>query len=609
MMSAMEIAYRAFPGQFKVKNGEIIPTYCPFCKGGQGHDKHTFALNVDSGLYNCKRSTCSVQGNLKQLCQKLGIPWEHKSYEMPAKPARSYKKPTTELQLISSEIEEYLKKRGFTPEVWRARKISESKGKIVFPYYEDRQLVAVKFRGKGPGDKWKQFSMEPGGKLVFWGMDTCDSSFPLFIVEGEFDALALDEASIPNAVSLPNGCNSLGCVDLCWNWLQEFDSYYIWTDKDEGGKKARNELVKRLGTAKCLIVEHEKYKDANEVLCREGIDGIAACISNAQPVPLQGLKNLADLPEYDPGSDITVPSSIGKVNAIMGGGFRMGEISVWTGINSSGKSTMLGQELLNAIENGFNVCAYSGELPDRIFRYWIDLQSAGPDHVKQEDRQGRIITKVDPRAIKHIRDWYRNKFWLYDDQSVITQDEILKVFEYAYRRHNCRVFMIDNLMSLALGSGSESNFYIRQADFIGQCKAFAQRFNVHIHIVAHPRKVRKGEAVGKDDVGGSGHIVNWSDNVLDVRRLSEKEIEKLQEKAEFKGLPIKSSLSVLKNRFAGKQDISVLLGFDEKSKRFFDPKEGPDWRYGWVRAIGESSSKNVIDEWMNLGRETTYPDY
>ena len=604
----MEIAYRAFPGQFKVKNGEIIPTYCPFCKGGQGRDKHTFALNAETGLYNCKRSSCGEQGSLRQLCQKLSIPWEQKSYEMPTKPARSYKKPTTKLQPTSSEIEEYLRKRGFTPEVWQARNIAESNGKIVFPYYEDRQLVAVKFRGKGLDNKWKQFSMEPGGKLIFWGVDNCDSSFPLFIVEGEFDAMALDVAGIPNAVSLPNGCNSLGCLDLCWDWLMKFDSFYIWTDKDEGGIKARDELVKRLGTAKCLIVEHGKYKDANEILYYEGVDGIAKCISDAQPVPLRGLKSLADLPEYDPGSDIVVPSSISKVNGSMGGGYRMGEVTIWTGINSSGKSTLLGQELLNAIDHDFHVCAYSGELPDRIFRYWVDLQAAGPDHIKQEDRQGRIIAKVDPQVIKHIRAWYRNCFWLYDDQSVITQDEILEVFEYAYRRHNCRVFLVDNLMSLALGSNSENNFYIKQADFIGRCKAFAQRFNVHIFVVAHPRKIRKGEAVGKDDVGGSGNITNWADNVLDVRRLSEKEIEKLQEKAEFKELPIKSSLSVLKNRFAGKQDISVLLGFDEKSKRFYNPKEGPNWRYGWVRAIGKTSSKDAVDEWVALGREITYQD-
>jgi len=38
-------------------------------------------------------------------------------------------------------------------------------------------------------------------------------------------------------------------------------------------------------------------------------------------------------------------------------------LSVWTGGSGDGKSTFLGQELLTAINHGFNVCAYSGELP------------------------------------------------------------------------------------------------------------------------------------------------------------------------------------------------------------------------------------------------------
>lgn len=602
-MTPIDVAYRAFPGQFTVKGAEIITDFCPFCNGGQGHDKYTFALNVDTGLYNCKRASCGVQGNLKQLCQYFGIPWERKEYELKTKPQKTYKKPTTQMNPITTEIEQYLTKRKFSPKTWKARNISESNNKIVFPYYENRQLVAVKFRARNQEGKWKAFSMEQGGKLIFWGIDNCDAAFPLIITEGEFDALSLDEAGIPNAVSLPNGCNSLGCVDLCWEWLQQFDTYYLWTDRDEGGITARQELIKRLGPAKCMIVEHPKYKDANEVLYREGKDGVVKCISEAKAIPLKGLKDLADLPEYDPVNDVVVPSSIGKVNTTIDGGYRMGEVSIWTGINSSGKSTMLGQELLNAIENGFNICAYSGELPDRIFRYWVDLQAAGPSYIIQEESKGRVITKVDPQMVKHIRSWYRGKFWLYDNQAVATQDEILEVFEYAYRRHGCRVFMVDNLMSLALGSGSESNFYIKQADFIGQCKSFAQRFNVHIHVVAHPRKIKKGEVVGKDDVGGSGNITNWADNVFEVRRLSVKEIATLEEKPEFKGLPIKSTLSILKNRFLGKQDISVFLGFDEKSKRFFPPKDSPNWDYGWVREIGKQSTKDIMSEWNDIGRE------
>lgn len=602
-MTPIETAYQLFPGNFKVKNGEIIPLYCPFCHGGEHKDRDTFALNVETGLYNCKRSNCGEQGGLKQLCEKLGVPWETKQYEPRKRKEKQYKKPeVTPEPVISSKIAEYLKKRKLSQETIKLLQISEIDGKIAFPYYENGDLVAIKYRYQKQDGGWKGFAMEPGGKLVFWAMDMCSPDMPLVITEGEFDAAVCWECGI-QAVSLPNGCNSFDCVDLCWDWLQKFSTFYIWTDFDEGGIKARNELIKRLGTAKCLIVEHGKYKDANEVLYHQGKDGVVACISKAQAIPLQGLKNLADLPEYDPGNDIVVASSIAKVNGAMNGGYRMGEVSIWTGVNSSGKSTLLGQELLNAIENGFNVCAYSGELPDRVFRYWVDLQAAGPNYITQEQVKNRTITKVNKEIIGPIRNWYRGRFWLYDNQTIVAQDEILDVFEYAYRRHGCKVFMVDNLMSLALGSGSESNFYVKQADFIGQCKSFAQRFNVHVNIVAHPRKIKKGDTVGKDDVGGSGNITNWADNVFEVRRLSQKEIAALGEKPETKGLPIKSTLSILKNRFMGKQDIAIFLGFEEKSKRFFSPKDSPNWDYGWVRAIGKQSTQDIIKEWNDIGKE------
>lgn len=604
-MTPLEVAQRIFVGHFKIKGSEIIPDYCPFCKGGRSSDRETFAINVDTGLYNCKRSHCGAQGTLSQLCKHFGI--DMGRYEYPLRLKKQYKKPTTQIQPADpeSEIEKYLKLRGFRKETWEARGVGESEGRIVFPYYENGELVAVKFRGKRDDGKWKKFSMEAGGKLIFWGMDQCDAEMPLIIVEGEMDALALDEAGIPNAVSLPNGCKSLECVNTCWDWLQKFQSYYIWTDADEGGIQCQNELISRLGKAKCMVVTppDEKCKDANDVLYLHGQDGIAECLSNAQAIPLNELKNLADLPEYDPGSDIVVPSSIMGVNNVMNGGYRMGEVSVWTGINSSGKSTMLGQEMLNAIDNGYNVCAYSGELRDHIFRYWIDLQAAGSDYITQDPgKNGRIITKVAAGMTKHIRDWYRDRFWLYDSRAV-TQDGILEVFEYAYRRHDCKVFMIDNLMSLAFNSISDNDFYRKQANFVGRCKDFAIKYNVHIHIVAHPRKVKKGENMGKEDVGGSGDITNWADNVFEVHRFTQKQLEKFKDKVETKDLSITSSMNIMKNRMDGNQDVAVLLGFEKVSKRFFPAKDGsPKWTYGWVKAIGKEPTLESMQEWESLGK-------
>lgn len=605
-MTPIEVAYRAFPGKFTVKDGEIIPQYCPFCRGGDHQDRGTFALNIDTGLYNCKRSNCGEQGGLKQLCEKLGIEWETRQFEPRKRKEKVYKKPdVTPEPVKSSKIAEYLKKRKLSQATIDLLQISEIDGKIAFPYYEGDELVAMKYRYQKPDGSWKGFSMEPGGKLVFWGMDLCTPDMPLVITEGEFDCAVLWECGI-QAVSLPNGCSSLDCVDLCWDWLKQFRTYYIWTDNDEGGRKARDELINRLGSAKCLIVHtDEKDKDANEVLWRKGKDGVIACITNAEAIPLVGLKSMADLPEYDPTKDEIVPTGFYDIDDTINGGLRLGEVSIWTGFNSSGKSTILSQTLLTALDNDYNICAYSGELPDRIFRYWFELQAAGPKHIIQEvNQRGKMTNKADFKMVKHIRDWYRPSFHLYSSEQTVTQDAILEVFEYAYQRHNCRIFMADNLMSLALGASSDNDFYRKQADFIGNCKSFAKKYNVHIHIVAHPRK----SATGELDVAGSGNITNWADNVFEMKRFTQKELTGMESDPKFKGKCITNSLRIKKNRLLGRQDRVFLLSFDEVSKRYFAPETNVNWDYGWVKSIGKKSTAQEMDEWASLGKEVYVDD-
>lgn len=58
---------------YKLKGDEVIPERCPFCHGGEHGDKYTFALNAETGAYNCKRGTCGVQGAFPDLLQNFGL--------------------------------------------------------------------------------------------------------------------------------------------------------------------------------------------------------------------------------------------------------------------------------------------------------------------------------------------------------------------------------------------------------------------------------------------------------------------------------------------------------------------------------------------------------
>ena len=366
---------------YKVHGDEIIPMYCPYCKGGESKDKYTAALNIEKLTFNCKRGSCGVSGTFSQLCREFGED-TGKKFEL-RRHKVNYVPPATRPETATDKVTAYLKRRGFTPHTWERRGVGEYKGAIAMPYYEGGKLVLMKFRpAHKPGPKEKKGWREPGGKAVFWGMDLCSTDKPLVIVEGEMDALALDEAGVQNVVSVPNGAEDLTAVDNCWEWLQQFKQVILWVDNDEPGQKLQRNLIQRLGAWRCSVVQSDR-KDANEVLLFDGKGSVLDAVKNAVEVPINGMARLSDIKAFDYASTVRVRSSIRAVNEIMGG-YMMGQFTIWTGINSSGKSTLLGQEMLEAVDQGFPVCAYSGELAAPIFRYWIDLQAAGPGHLEMK---------------------------------------------------------------------------------------------------------------------------------------------------------------------------------------------------------------------------------
>lgn len=562
---------------YKVKGFEIVPQLCPICKGGRKRDKYTFAMNINTGAYNCKRGSCGVQGSFRQLCELFGEEPDlepRTGYELKKPPQKTYKKPSTKVSPAQTKVEEYLRKRGFSRETWERRGVGEHKGAIAFPYYENGELVLMKFRPakkveKGERKGWR----EEGGKAVFWGMDDCDPTLPLVITEGEMDALALDEAGVANVVSVPSGAEDLTCVDNCWDWLDQFNDIVIWPDNDEPGLEMCRKLISRLGRWRCRVVK-SPHKDANEHLFREGKESTMMAVVQAAEVPIAGLVRLADVKAIDPAKMVRVLSSIGPINQIVGGYF-MGELSVWSGTNGSGKSTFLGQELLAAVDQGYKVCAYSGELSAALFRYWIDLQAAGRRYLEKhvDPQSGREWFRVEQNTIEVIRSWYRDAFFLYDRLGGTDIDAMFEVFAYAARRYDCKVFLVDNLMTTLMGF-DEREYYRKQAEMVSRLSDFAKEFEAHVHLVAHPRKT-KGR-MDKEDVGGTGQITDLANNVFALYRVQEE--DKLQ---------CDTILDVLKCRLTGQQNDEIELMFESQAKRFYldlDPKMR-DYQFGWDKKL------------------------
>lgn len=584
-MTPVEFA-RKHLGQYKIKGNEIIPTYCPFCHGGQHKDKDTFALNIDKGTYNCKRGKCGVAGSFSQLCREFGETPVRQNLEVFYRRQYRYVEPKTEVKPVTSPVEKYLELRGFSRETWERFGIGDDgSGNIAIPFTEDGKVVMVKFRHprkpkKGEKKEWK----EKGGKPVFWGIDHCTPGTPLTITEGIMDALALYEAGVENVVSVPNGTDDLTCIDLCWDWLEQFDRIILWVDNDPAGRGLQQKLISRLGVWRCWTVKCPR-KDVNEVLYFDGVGKVKELHESAEEVPINGLIRLADVEPFDWSTTERISSGIKTLDNVLGG-FTMGQFSVWTGKHSHGKSTILGQILLDAIEQGNAVCAYSGELRGDRFQFWIDLQAAGPKYVSfvHDPTKDEAVPTI-PREIRDaIHRWYYDKFFLHSKFGLAEETKILEIFDYAVRRYGCKMFLIDNLMTMVLDEGQDKDYWRAQGRFIQKLADFAHLHNVHVHLVAHPRKTK--EDLDSDDIGGSGQIANRADNVLIMQRLEDEERIEMQ---------CDSLLKVVKNRTYGRQNVKIQLNFDPKCKRLYMPSDGgPDKKqYGWVKYLDSAEEDGV----------------
>lgn len=579
---------------YRIKGSEIKAQYCPFCRGGEHRDKQSFSLNIENKTFNCKRGSCGKSGTFKQLCEEFGevADVENNRFEQ-FKREKKYEKPKTKTTDLTKSAYEYLQLRKISREtIDKTGVLSDEKGNIVFRFLDEKgEYVFTKFRPsqkveKGQMKSWREANTKP----ILYLMNLCKPDLPLCLCEGEIDCLSLYESGIENAVSVPSGCEDMEWIETCWNWLEKFKKIVLFGDNDDPGREMTQKLVKRLGAYRCWTIPSESYKnckDVNEILYRYGKDAIREAIAAAQAVPIAGLLNLADIKPLDIKNMPKALSGISVLDSAIGG-FLLGELSIWTGKRGNGKSTLLGQILLESINQGIPVAAYSGELPAAHFQYWINLQAAGEGYIKNyhDPMRGKDIYYLEQSVLEKIKAWYDGKFFLYDNTVDGSPEEtsILKVFEYAVRRYDCKVFLVDNLMTARTDSLTERDFYHQQSKFVGELVSFAKSFGVHIHLVAHPKKT-PGK-LENDDVSGSGDVTNRADNVFSLERV-----------APEKGKPYDTVLKTLKNRFFG-SNKEVGLKYSKISRRLYLPNDGENKMFGWNDL--DYDPTKIIDE--------NYPD-
>lgn len=507
---------------FKIRNGQVITKSCPFCNGGDsGADEWTFAVNLYNGAFNCKRGSCSVKGGLSDLAAHFG---EHvtrsadERISMPQKKTLVKPSPSI-LHPLTTQCEMYFALRNIGRETLDAFNVSsDDKGNIIFPFYRGETLTYVKYRppvkdpkSKGMQKEWQMADTEE----ILFGFNKVSYNTPIVITEGMMDALAVYESGYSNVVSVPAGCDHYGWLENQWKELEECSQFILFGDNDDCGRIFMDTVAKRLGEDRCKRVPEypskivnntqleEQCKDANEILMSWGPEKIIELIENSELPSVKGIIDLGKIPDFD---ITTIPRIYSKIDGLdkSFGGFAEGEVTVVSGKRGSGKSTIGGVLLLNAIEQGYKVAAYSGELSANMFSNWIFLQACESDliGVKADPHTGKNLAIISTEIKQRIQKWLEGKFFLFDNNEIDGKaegDAVLDVFVTCVRRYGCKMFLVDNMMTMTQSADEENK---AQAKFMGALKNFAKKYKVHVLVVCHPRKSKAGEAFTNDDVSG-----------------------------------------------------------------------------------------------------------
>lgn len=274
-----------------------------------------------------------------------------------------------------------------------------------------------------------------------------------------------------------------------------------------------------------------------------------------------------------------IKTGFSDIDYKLGGGLFLSETTIISGINGSGKSSWLNTLILNSIEDGYPVALWTGELKASRLKRWLVQAAAGKNHV-EESKLSPGKYYVPKFIIEKITKWMHGKFLLYNNDYSANYAQILNDMKEPVEK-GYKLFILDNLFAMSL-DGIEGDENSKQKQFILMLVDFAKKNNIHVILVAHPRKVVS--FLRKEDILGSSALQNAVDNIFIIHRTGtdfEKRGGELFERALIAQLMSYGNVvEICKNREYGMMTEFIGLHYDPTSRRFSENRYD-EKAYGW----------------------------
>lgn len=556
---------------------------CPYCSHHRkAANKHDRCLSVkrdeDGVVYNCQH--CGVKGSIntnesrgeRKLNNVVAI--AEKKPVNRRNPADCPKLEDKHYEWLSS-VRHISRETADKFGLFATRQFFPSVGKeqdaVGFPYFDaDGLIVSAKIRSI----ESKAFTCWQSPPS-FYGINRMQQGGDFWIVEGELDAIAMAEAGI-NAVSVPNGA-PMKVVDGKITPEEDSKFRFLWAakdlidnakriiiaaDADTQGEALAEEIARRVGKDRCWRIHWpEGVKDANECLIKLGKDELTKIVASPEPWPINGLYGAEKFKDqifelYEKGVGRGFSTGYQNVDDLYT--IVPGQMTVVTGVPSSGKSEFVDQIMVNLAEEqgmSFAICSFENE--PRLHIAKLMAKRARKPFFEGPTR------RMAPHDMQAALDWVNDHFvFLHQEDGGLSDlESILSRLRAAVMRMGVRGAVIDPYNFIERPRDVSETEWI--SNMLTRIKSFCMAHGIHIWFVAHPTKLQRGQdgklPVPKGyDISGSAAWFAKADCGMTVHRIPDEN-------------PLEAQIHIWKVRFSwvGKQGETRLY-YDVGTTRYAD---------------------------------------
>jgi twinkle protein len=469
--------------QYGLKEGKAQGV-CPLCS----HNRQPKNQKAECASYDWERGLGT--------CHNCNTTFQLHTYQRKGASEKVYVRPeVTKYLPVENKAIEWFKSRGISQRTLDDLKVGQgpewmpqtgkTENTIQFNYIMGDQLINIKYR-----DGRKNFKLYKGAEKVFYNINSIVGYDTCIITEGEIDVLALHEAGIKNAISVPNGAtlntNNLDYLDNCIDYFEDKEKVILAVDSDDAGQALQQELVRRLGAEVCYLADFEECKDANEYLIKYGKEKLAERITRARPVPLENVTTFRDIESevtdfvtngFKPGYQVGLPNFDDIFSTYTG------QFITVTGIPSSGKSDFVDQMVVGYNANyGWKTAFASPENAPTYLHAHKLMRKTWGDMPTRSD----IGTDKWKQVAEHVND---NYFFI--DMERYTLESVLRKGAELVKRKGIKCLVIDPFNKVRDVDCKTEDVNRYTMEYLTKIEMFAKKYDVLVFIVAHPTKMYK----------------------------------------------------------------------------------------------------------------------